>query len=325
MLFNAEAPGMTHDKLKPRIEDTAKRLWAIYVILTFILAALLWAGPMSFFDAICHSFTALATGGFGTKNASIGYFHSAYIEYVMAIFLFIAGTNFNLLYFCSHGRYSKLFKDAEFRFYTLWALIITLIVATGLYLHQTFNTAEACFRNAFFNVMSLLSTCGYGNTDYVQWGGFYWYIFIIIMIFGASSGSTSGAMKIVRLRVIITATRNEFQKILHPNMVTAVRLNNNAIRIEILAKTLVFAFMYFSILFAGSVVLTAFGSSFDEAIGSVTSCLGGVGPGLGLTGPVGNYAHLHPVAKWILSFLMIAGRLELFTFLVIFTPDFWRR
>lgn len=325
MLFNAEAPGMTHDKLKPRIEDTAKRLWAIYVALTLILTLLLWIGPMTFFDAVCHAFTTMATGGFGTKNTNIGFYQSAYVEYVLAIFLFIAGTNFNLIYFSLHGNYRKLLKDDEFRLYLYWILGITLIVAIGLYFGKSYDTTEACFRNAFFNVMSLASTCGFGTVDYVQWGAFYGLIFIIIMIIGASSGSTSGAMKVVRLKVIIRATINEFRKILHPNQVTSVRINDTAIRPEIIAKTMVFAFMYVSIIFVSTLVLTAQGCPLNEALGSVTSCLGGVGPGLGRTGPIGNYAHLQDLSKWLLSLLMLTGRLEIFTFIVIFAPEFWKR
>lgn len=323
-LYNTEAPGLTKEKMTPNIKGTARKLWLMYVTLTCILVGLLLLGPMDLFDAVCHSFTAMGTGGYSTKQASIAFFNSPYTEYILTAFCFIAGINFSLLYVLCKGKFKGLYKDEEFRWYLFFVVGFTLVTTIALIIGNEYDTIEAAFRNALFTVVTIITTCGYATADYTLWGSFFSIFAIILMTIGGSAGSTSGAMKVVRVVVMIKNALNEFCKQLHPNAVVPVKINKVVIANHFVAKTLAFFFIYLSLIAIGTVVLTFGGSPFEEAIGSVVSCIGGVGPGLGMTGPAGNYEFLPDLSKWILSFLMLVGRLELFTVLIIFTPHFWK-
>ncbi len=323
-LYNTEAPGLTKEKMTPNIAGTARKLWLIYVSLTGVLAGLLLLGPMNLFDAVCHSFTAMGTGGYSTKQASIAYFNSAYVEYIITLFCFIAGINFSLLYVLCKGKFNRLYKDEEFRWYLYFAVGFTLVTAGVLMFNNGFENIEATFRNALFTVVTIITTCGFATVDYTLWGSFFSIFAILLMLFGGSAGSTSGAMKIIRVVVMIKNALNEVSKQLHPNAVVPVKVNKTVIANPFVAKTLAFSFVYMSLIALGTIVLSFGGSPLEEAMGSVVSCIGGVGPGLGRTGPAGNYEFLPDISKWTLSFLMLVGRLELFTVLVIFTPHFWR-
>lgn len=323
-LFNSEAPGLTHDKLSPRIDQTAKRLWGIYLVITIACAGFLCAGPMSFFDSICHAFTTMATGGFSTKQASIAYWGSAYIEYIITAFMFIAGTNFTLVYFFLKGKPKKMFKDEEFRFYITVITVCTLVITIGLLTSGIMSGVESTFRTSLFQVVSLLTTTGFATADFIPWGTFYWVLMLMIMLPGGSAGSTSGGMKLVRVLVLTKNTVNEFKRQVHPNAILPVRINKVVVPFELVTKVLAFMFIYLMIILVSSLILAGLGTGFEESVGSVITCISNVGPGLGETGPSGNFANLHPFAKWFLSFIMLVGRLELFTVLTILTPSFWR-
>lgn len=323
-LYNTESSGLTKEKMTPDVTGTARRLWGIYITLTLILIGLLLLGPMNLFESICHSFTAMGTGGYSTKQASIAAFNSPYTEYILTIFCFIAGINFSLLYVLFHGRINKIFKDEEFRWYFYFVIGATVITTSALLIFNTYDNFEVAFRNALFQVVTIITTCGYATADYVTWGSYFCFISVLLMLIGGSAGSTSGAIKVVRIVVMIKNALNEFRKQLHPSALVPVKINKNVIANSYVVKTLAFIFVYLTVISMGIMVLCFSGSPMEEAIGSVVSCIGGVGPGLGRTGPAGNYDCLAPVAKWTLSLLMLIGRLELFTVLVLFTPNFWK-
>lgn len=322
-LFVAEAPGPTSDKLHPRIKETAKRLWGIYVMLTGILFILLWAGGMSFYEAVNHSLTTMATGGFSTKNASIAYYDSAYIQYIITIFMFIAGTNYTLLYFGFKGKLNRFWHHEEFKVYLYTVLGLTAMVFTGI-IYATDSSIEKAFRDAIFQVVSVITTTGFVSADYTQWTPFVTILFLVMMFLGGSAGSTSGGVKIVRHLTMAKNCLVEFRRLLHPRAVLPVKLNGKIVNPNIISHVLVFILIYLMVFVGSSCVMAAIGLDFETAISSVATCLGNVGPGLGTVSPVDNFAHIPPIGKWFLSILMVVGRLELFTVLIIFTPYFWK-
>ena len=323
-LFVAEAPGITPDKLKPRIQDTAKRLWLLYVTLTLTETVLLMFGGMSFYDAINHGLTTMATGGFSTKNASVAYFTSPYIQYVIIVFMFMAGTSFTLLYHGAKGNFDKLWKNEEFRFYLFFIVLYTLIV-TGVIYANSGNTFEHSFRDALFQIISVITTTGYITADYTSWVPFTTMLFFILMFFGGSAGSTSGGVKIVRHLILFKNSLLELKRQLHPSAVLPVRYNGKAVSETITSNVLAFIMIYFGIFGVGSMIMASFGVDFTTSISAVATCLGNIGPGLGDVGPVDNFSGLPAAAKWLLCFLMLVGRLELFTVLILFTNVFWKR
>lgn len=323
-LFQSEAPGITPDKLKPRIRDTAKRLWAIYVILTLAETVLLWVGGMSFYDAINHGLTTMATGGFSPKNASIAYYDSAYIQYVMTAFMFLAGTSFTLTYFIMKGEFRKAWQNEEFRNYLWFVVIITIITTIGIFV-STENNWEVSFRYAVFQVISVVSTTGYITADYTAWLPLLTLLFFLLMFTGASAGSTAGGVKIVRHTILLKNSVLEMKRQIHPSAVIPVRYNGNAVTQDIAFNVLAFFIIYITVFALGSAIMTLSGVDFMTAIGAVATSLGNIGPGIGTVGPVDNFAHLSSFGKWFLSFLMLLGRLELFTVLMLFTPYYWSR
>lgn len=323
-LFIAEAPGVTPDKLKPRIKDTAKRLWIIYIGLTLLETLLLLLGGMSFYEAINHGLTTMATGGFSPKNTSIAFYDSAYIQYVMTIFMFLAGTSFALTYFAYKGAFNKVWANEEFRYYLFSVIILTLITTVGIYI-VTDHGLERSFRDAIFQVVSVISTTGYITADYTSWAPLLTVIFFLLMFIGASAGSTSGGVKIVRHIVLLKNSILEMKRQVHPSAIIPVRINGKAVTQDITFNVLAFFIIYITIFAIGSAVVALIGVDFMTAIGAVATSLGNIGPGIGSVGPVDNFAHLPGAAKWVLSFLMLLGRLELFTVLILLTPYFWNR
>lgn len=323
-LFNSEVTGISHEKLKPKIGETSKKLWYVYVSLTAILCLLLCLGPMEPFDAVCHAFSTMATGGFSTKQASLNYWNSAYIDYVITIFTFFAGINFALVYRAVTGDFKRLFSNEETRWYTFIVIGATLVVTAGLYATGQNDSFEETLRVSLAQVVTVITSTGYTVGDYVAWGPFFTTVFLLLMFFGACAGSTCGGAKIDRLVVLAKNTRNEFFRAIHPNAILPVRVNGKAISHEVVSKILAFILVYVMVLIAGSIILTALGLSIEEAFGSTLSCLSNIGPGAGATGPVGSYAFIPNVGKWTLSFIMLIGRLELFTVLILFTSYFWK-
>lgn len=323
-LFIAEAPGVTPDKLKPRIRDTAKRLWIIYIGLTLIETALLMFGGMSFYEAINHGLTTMATGGFSPKNASIAFYDSAYLQYVITIFMFLAGTSFSLTYFASKGALDKVWQNEEFRYYLFSVLIIIFITSVGIYAFSD-QGIEQSFRDAAFQVVSVISTTGYITADYTAWAPLLTVIFFLLMFVGGSAGSTAGGVKIVRHMVLLKNSILEMKRQVHPSAIIPVRVNGKAVTQDITFNVLAFFIIYVTVFAIGSVVMALIGVDFLTAIGAVATSLGNVGPGLGTVGPVDNFAGIPAAGKWFLSLLMLLGRLELFTVLILLTPYFWNR
>ena len=323
-LFVAEAPGPTSDKIHPRIRETAKRLWFLYVGLTGIATLLYWVEGMSFFDAVNHGLTTLATGGFSTKNASAAYWNDVpIIQYTMVAFMVVAGTNYTILYFLFKRWWSKAMQSDEFRYYLLMLAIFTAIVTTVVY-NVSGNDLEQSFRESAFQIVSLITTTGYVTADYTQWTESLVVFFFVLLFVGACAGSTSGGIKVVRHLVFFKNSGLEFKRLLYPRAVVPLKLNGQIVRPKIMTHILVFLLIFLMSFIVGAIIVVILGMDFISAIGAVATSLGNVGPGIGSVGPVDNFAAVPGAAKWVLSFLMLLGRLELFTILVLLTPYFWR-
>jgi trk system potassium uptake protein TrkH len=336
-LFAAEAPGPSADKLHPRITDTAKRLWLIYVGYTVAETILLKLAGMSFFDAINHALATLSTGGFSTKNASIAHWNDQpLIQYIIIVFMFLAGTNFVLSYFAFKGKVQKVIKDEEFKFYLLFIVLATAI--TGLVIYFRANSSEltpgypmvleqveSSFRHALFQVIAVVTTTGFVSADFTQWTPFLTIFFFGLFFMGGSAGSTSGGIKVMRHLLIIKNGLLEFKRTLHTNAVIPVRYNNKTVKENIVYNIIGFFVLYMLLFIIGAMVLGFLGLDFESAIGGAASSLGNIGPALGSLNPVSNFNSLPDLAKWWCGFLMLAGRLELFTVLILLTPYFWKR
>ena len=335
-LFAAEAPGPSADKLHPRITDTAKRLWLIYFGYTAAETLLLKVAGMSFFDAVNHALCTLSTGGFSTKNASVAHWNSEpIIQYIIILFMFLAGTNFVLSYFAFKGKVQKVIKDEEFKLYFKFIAIFTIIAAFIIYFRadlsissiehpMVWGRAESAFRHSLFQVLSVITTTGFITADYTMWTSFLLVFFFGLMFLGGSAGSTAGGVKVVRHLIMIKNGFLEFKRTLHPNAVLPVRYNTRSIPKEIVFNILAFFILYMLSFIIGALVFSMFDINFESSIGLAASSLGNVGPALGNFGPVNNYAALPSLAKWWCAFLMLIGRLELFTVLILLTPFFWR-
>ncbi|MEN8192307.1 MAG: potassium transporter TrkG [Bacteroidota bacterium] len=323
-LFVAEVPGPTKDKIHPRVRETAKRLWGIYVLFTFVEAVLLYVGGMEFFDSICHSLTTMATGGFSTKQSSIAHFNSPFIQYVIVIFMFMAGMNFSLHYYWLHRKIKPLSQNEEFRFYSLLIFGFAFLITLGLVVNSS-TDLETTFRDSLFQVVSMITTTGFVTADYEMWGVFYHVIFFLLLFIGGSAGSTGGGIKVVRHLLLIKNSALELRRLIHPRAVIPVRFNKTTVHQEIVFNIMAFLLFYIAIFVFGTLVLSFIGLDFLTSMGAVATSLGNVGPAIATVGPVDNFAHIPAFAKWFLSFLMLMGRLELFTVLIIFSPSFWKK
>jgi len=335
-LFAAEAPGPGGDKLHPRITDTAKRLWLIYVGYTAAETLLLSLAGMSFFDAINHSLSTLSTGGFSTKNASIAHWNDTpLIQYIIMFFMFLAGTNFVLSYFAFKLKFSKIIRDQEFKAYSFLLITLTAIFAAVIYFKVDLSASsivhpmvwgglEASVRHGLFQILAIVTTTGFVTADYAIWTPILTISLFGLMFLGGSSGSTSGGIKIVRHLIMIKNGVLEFKRTLHPNAILPVRYNTRAVQQPIVFNILGFFILYMLSFIVGVIVFSVLGLDFKTALGAAASTLGNVGPALGDLGPVHTYADLPSFAKLWATFLMLIGRLELFTVLILFTPFFWR-
>ena len=335
-LFTAEAPGLTGDKIHPRISDTAKRLWLIYVGLTFLETILLTFAGMSFFDAINNSMSNIASGGFSSKNESIGFWNdNPLIQYIVIFFMFLAGTNFILIYFGLTGKFKKIFQDTEFKWYVsficAFVFISTLILffqvnlsSTEVYHPEVLGKFESSFRHSLFQVVAIVTTTGFVTGDFISWTPFLTMLFFGIMFLGGSSGSTSGGVKVLRHLILIKNGFLEFKRSLHPNAIFPLRHNNHVVEKPIIIHVIAFFILYLILFIIGAGVLSALGLDFVSAIGGAASSLGNVGPALGTLGPISNFDSLPEIGKYWCAFLMLVGRLELFTVLIFFTPYFWK-
>ena len=338
-LFSAEAPGsgISGDKIHPRISATAKRLWYIYVGLTLLETLALNLAGMSIFDAINHSMSNIATGGFSTKNNSLAYWNSIpQIQYIIIFFMILAGTNYLLIYSAFIGKFKKLFNNTEFIWYLSFIAVFVLVTTLVLFFNvdlsntefdhpQIYGKFESSFRHAFFQIVAVITTTGFVTGDFAGWTPFLTMLFFGLMFIGASSGSTSGGIKISRHLILIKNGFLEFKKALHPNAVLPLRYNHSVVKKAVIVNILAFFMLYLILFIIGAGVLSTQGLDFSSAVGGSAASLGNVGPAIGSLGPSLTYEGLSAFAKIWCSFLMLVGRLELFTFLIIFTPYFWRK
>ena len=322
MLYLSEATGVTHNKLCPKTRVMARYIFMVYILLTAVESALLMAGGMGLFDAVCHSMTTTATGGFSTKQASIAYWHSPYIEYVVSLFMLLSAINFSLYIVACKSKWKQLRKNTELKWFACSVGLLTLVISVVLFLNNGYGEEEA-FRKSLFQVATCHTSCGFATDDYNLWPPFTWMLLIFAMLSGGCTGSTSGGVKNLRLIIIANCIRNQFRQILHPRAVLPVRAGfpfDN----KLVTTVLVFFAAYLSVAFIGWTLLMAFGVDFTEAMSTVISAMGNVGPGLGSFGPAFSWAALPDAAKWILSSLMLIGRLEIFGFLLIFYRSTWK-
>lgn len=322
-LFVAEAPGVTPDKLHPRITETAKRLWLLYFSLTVVEAVLLYLAGMGGFDSVNHAMATMATGGFSTKNASIAHYTQPAIHYIIIIFMFLAGTNFTLMFFGFTGRFKQVLANEEFRVYALNLLILGVIASVGLFLTGRYDL-ELAIRSGFFQIISINTTTGFISDNYLLWPNFLMFLIFALFFSGGSTGSTSGGIKMMRLIVLIKNSLLELKRQFHPTAILPVRFSGITVPQNVTNNIAAFVLIYLIVFFVGCLVMSAMGLDFMTAVGTVTATLGNIGPGIGKVGPVDNFSHIPTLGKWFLSFLMIMGRLELFTILILFLPQFWR-
>lgn len=321
-VFTAEMSGLKADKLHPRITETAKRLWFIYFGLVIILTVLLLIGGLDLFDSLCHAFSTIATGGFSPKNDSIAGM-SSFIQYVIIVFMVIAGINFTLHYLFLHRSFSKVFKNEELRFYLLLLAGAGILVGSLLIFYQGLPV-ESAFRHGLFQVVSIVTTTGFITTDYLAWSPFIWFILFFLMFTSGCAGSTSGGMKAIRTLLLIKSSSVELKRLVHPRAMIPVRFNKKTISTDVISKMLAFFFFYIAIFFVGALILSFLGLDFKTAMGSSISAIGNIGPAIGGVGPAENFFDVPVAGKWLLSLLMLIGRLELFTVLVLLSPAFWR-
>ncbi len=336
-LYKAEVPGPSADKLTPRVRETAKRLWMIYVGIT-VVEVLLLLPAMDFFDAVNHAFATMATGGFSTKNGSVGQFGSAYVDWVITVFMILAGANFALHYRLLRGQVVTFFRDSELRVYLLiilassvvialstWTPILRVLPEQGSGGFAGYDTLWEALRYGAFQAASIITTTGFGTADYELWPSLAIVCIFLLFFVGGMAGSTGGGVKIVRHILVFKNSFKEINQLIHPQAIMPVRLNNQVVPPGVLGNVLSFVVLYIACAAIGIAVLSALGLDLLTAIGATLSCVGNIGPGFGTVGPAENYAHFPGTAKWLLSVLMIAGRLELFTVLILFVPAFWRR
>ncbi|NQY08169.1 MAG: TrkH family potassium uptake protein [Flavobacteriales bacterium] len=322
-LFVAEVPGLSPDKIHPRVKEMAKRLWGVYVLLTGLEMLLLWIAGMSPFDAVCHAMTTMATGGFSTQNDSIASFGPV-IQYIITAFMFLAGISFSLHYFLLSGKFKKLLGNDELKMYAFGSILTGLAVAATIYISGAFGFEES-FRNGLFMVVSIITTTGYVTFDYTAGTYGLTFLFLLLMFVGGCSGSTAGGIKVVRIMILFKNTFLELKRMVHPNAVIPVRLNNQSIPEKIILAVVAFAIYYFTIFVVSTLIMTMVGLDILSAVGAVASSLGNIGPGIGSVGPMNTFADIPLVGKWVLSILMVIGRLEIFTVLILLSRSFWKK
>jgi trk system potassium uptake protein TrkH len=323
-LFKAEVPGPTADRLKPRIQDTAKLLWGVYVFLTAAEVILLMMGGMPFYDAICHAFATMATGGFSIRNASVGAYGSAYIDWVITFFMFMAGVNFSLHYHVLRGRVREYFSNQEFLFYlflTVGAAGILVVLNHG----TVYTSIVDNLRYSAFQATSILTTTGFGTADYEGWPVLAQYLLVFLMFVGGCAGSTGGGMKVARILLLFKHAQVQLFRLIHPRAVRLVKLGDTPVDRDVMQAILGFFALFMAVFVVASFLMAAAGMDIISAGASVIATLSNIGPGLGSVGPVDNYSHIAPFGKSVLIFCMLMGRLELFTVMVLFLPSFWRK
>ena len=321
-LYKAEIPGPTPDKITPRIRQTAKTLWKVYLLLTLLETLLLLIGGLDLHEALCQSFGSMATGGFSTRTASIAGFGSVFVEAVVIVFMFLAGMNFTLHYHFLKGKTSAFWQSEEFRLYLGIIAVFTLLLTADNLLAGTMRAGGA-LRHSIFQVVSITTTTGFSTSDFGLWPATARFVLLFLMFIGGCAGSTGGSIKVVRVLIILKQGLAELRKLLHPRAVIPVRVDGRSVHQDVVVNILGFLFLYIGLLFLSTLAMTLMGLDILTAFSSVAASIGNIGPGLGAVGPAANYQHLPLAGKWLLSFCMLAGRLEIYTVFVIFTRDFW--
>ncbi|WP_018125365.1 TrkH family potassium uptake protein [Desulfovibrio oxyclinae] len=324
-LYKAEVPGPVPDKLKPRIKDTAMVLWKVYLAFSVIETVLLMFGGMDLFDALCHTFGTMATGGFSTKNTSVAAFDSAYIDYVITAFMFIAGINFSLHYLMLKGRLSAMIKDPEFRVFAVLFLGFTVVLALSVYLGGTYDSTADAVRFTSFQVASILTTTGFATADYELWPALCQAILLFCMFVGGCAGSTAGGMKVMRIMLILKQSYQELFRLIHPRAVSKVKLGRKPVSDDVIRGVWGFFILWIGLFMLAAFVVSATGIDVVSSFAAALACIGNIGPGIGSVGPTDNYAHLPQLAKMALTLCMVLGRLEIYTVIILFVPEFWRK
>lgn len=325
LMFNAEVTGITHDKLRPRISQTAKALWMLYFAFTIMLVALLWSGPMNFFDSVCHAFGAISTGGYSTRNEGIAAFNSIYVKVVLTIFMFVGGVNFSLIYRSLRGEFGALRRNDVFRTYVGLIAVMYILFVIGITTQGTYEGWEDLTIDPLFQIVSTMTSTGFTPSNFEQWGPLVLALVFMLMLFGACAGSTSGGAKIDRLLFLVKNCRNELYRCIYPHAIMSVRVNGKVVSNDIVGKVIAFLCIYMLLISIGGTAMAAMGVPIIDAFFSAFSCMSNTGLGAGITGYGGSYEMLPDAAKWLLSFLMLTGRLEIFTVLLLFAPSFWRK
>ena len=323
-LYKAEVPGPVPDKLRPRIKDTAVLLWKVYILFSLLETILLMLGGMSLFDALCQTFGTMATGGFSTKNTSIAYFSSVYLDAVITVFMIIAGINFTLHFQLLRGKPLVMWRDSEFRFFIGLFLIFTLITTVSIW-GVAFDSLGQSLRYGAFQVASILTTTGFVTADYELWPSLPQCILVLCMFIGGSAGSTGGGIKCMRILLLLKTAYQEIIRLIHPRAVIRIKLGKQVVPPEVLSGIWGFFILWLGLLFLSVFLVAATGVDVLTSFSSVLACIGNIGPGLGNVGPVDHYAMIPTLGKWVLMLCMLLGRLEIFTGIILFVPEFYRK
>jgi len=323
-LYKAEVPSPVPDKLKPRIRDTSMILWKVYALISLAEVVLLLLGGMSLYDALCHAFTTMPTGGFSTRNASVAHYNSVYLDTVIIVFMILAGINFSLHYQVMRGRPLAFWRDSECRFFLGAVLVLVLLVSFDVY-GAVYRSVGQALRYGAFQVVSIVTTTGFATADYEKWPAMSQLILLLCMFLGASAGSTGGGMKCLRVMLCFKFCYKELFLLIHPRAVTHVKIAGKAVPDDIIRSVLGFMSLYMGLFALSSVILAGLGVDFMTAVGAVAATIGNIGPGFGMVGPVDNYALIPEMGKWLLIWCMLLGRLEVFTVIILLVPEFWRK
>jgi trk system potassium uptake protein TrkH len=323
-LYKAEVPSPVPDKLKPRIRDTAMVLWKVYLLFTLAEVLLLLMGGMSLYDAFCHAFTTMPTGGFSTKNASIAYYDSGYLDTVIIGFMLAAGINFSLHYQLLRGKPLAFWKDSECKVFVFAVLIMTLLIVIDTF-PLVYDKLGKALQYSAFQVVSMITTTGYATADYEQWPAMSQLILLLCMFAGGSAGSTGGGIKWLRIILCFKYCYRELFDLVHPHAVSRIKIGGKSVPEEVMQSVMGFLGLYLGLFALCSVLLAAVGVDFVTAFAAVAATLGNIGPGFGTVGPVENFAHIPVLGKWLLIWCMLLGRLEIFTVIILLVPEFWKK
>jgi len=323
-LYKAEVPSPVPDKLKPRLKETAALLWKVYILFSVIMVILLMAGGMNLFESLCHAFTTLPTGGFSTKNLSIAHYQSTYFDTIFIIFMVLAGINFTLHYQLLRGRPLAFWKDVECRFFLGLLVLLTAVVSFNIYGNVYDHMGES-LRYGAFQVVSIITTTGFATANYLQWPAMSQLILLVCMFIGASAGSTGGGIKVLRVILLFKYCYRELFALIHPQAIAHIKINGKRVPDDVIRSVIGFLFLYVGLFVICSVLLAGMGVDFVTSLGAVAASIGNIGPGFGMVGPLGNYAGLPVLGKWLLAWCMLLGRLEIYTVIILFAPEFWRK